>query len=116
MKHVPRRRDLHPRHCTIRSLRTATTCEIAARTPIRSHGGSGLSQDANAILRARQYALDSGGTDAQQELRDELARHRILVCDSGKYQHWRPLTSPTPDKPTIRTVAAFSIDYGFLTG
>ncbi len=60
-------------------------------------GASGLSQDANAILRARQHALDSGDSDDQRELRTELACHRIVVRDSGKHQQWRPLTSPTPN-------------------
>ncbi len=60
-------------------------------------GASGLSQDANAILRARQHALDSGDSDDLRELRTELACHRIVVRDSGKHQQWRPLTSPTPN-------------------
>ncbi|QBJ96349.1 hypothetical protein ERC79_10510 [Rhodococcus sp. ABRD24] len=54
-------------------------------------GASGLSQDANAILRARQDAMDSGDSEDQRELRSELARHRIVVRDSGKRQYWRPL-------------------------
>lgn len=56
-------------------------------------GASGLSQDANAILRARQIALDGGDSADQRELRTELARHRIVVRDGGKRQYWRPLTS-----------------------
>ncbi|MDF2469041.1 MAG: hypothetical protein K0Q61_1413 [Rhodococcus erythropolis] len=59
-------------------------------------GASGLSQDANAILRARQHALDIGDTDDQRELRTELAHHHIIVRDSGKHQHWRPRTPHTP--------------------
>lgn len=52
-------------------------------------GASALSQDANAILRARQVALDSDDSADQRELRTELARQRIVVRDAGKHQYWR---------------------------
>lgn len=52
-------------------------------------GASALSQDANAILRARQAAVDSDDSADQRELRTELARQRIVVRDAGKHQYWR---------------------------
>lgn len=60
-------------------------------------GMSGLSQDANAILRARQIALDIEDLADQRELRTELARHHFVVRDDGKRQYWRPITVADPD-------------------
>ncbi|WP_232666657.1 YqeB family protein [Pseudonocardia sp. TRM90224] len=52
-------------------------------------GSTGLSQDANAILRARQAAIENDDADDRRELRQELARHGVFVRDEGKRQYWR---------------------------
>ncbi|MEV0675484.1 hypothetical protein AB0I60_03070 [Actinosynnema sp. NPDC050436] len=52
-------------------------------------GSSDLSQDAHAILRARQAAIEAGDADDLRELRGELARHGVFVREQGTRQHWR---------------------------
>jgi hypothetical protein len=52
-------------------------------------GASGLSQDAHAILRARQISVESGDAEDLRDLRRELSRHGVFVRDEGKRQYWR---------------------------
>lgn len=52
-------------------------------------GTSHLSQDAHAILRARQNAIESGDTGDLRELRRELSRHGVFVREEGTRQYWR---------------------------
>lgn len=49
---------------------------------------------ANAVLKARQYAVDKRHAAIATELRDELAKLGIVVRDSGKRQSWRPASPP----------------------
>jgi hypothetical protein len=48
-----------------------------------------VSGTANALLVARQKALDSGDEDDARDLRDELGRLGYVVRDEGKKQYWR---------------------------
>ncbi|MGH3915564.1 MAG: CysS/YqeB C-terminal domain-containing protein, partial [Pseudonocardiaceae bacterium] len=52
-------------------------------------GSSGLSQDAHAILRARQTAIESGDADDRYDLRRELSRHGVFVGEESTRQYWR---------------------------
>ncbi|SFB20009.1 hypothetical protein SAMN05216266_10675 [Amycolatopsis marina] len=52
-------------------------------------GSSGLSQDAHAILRARQTAIENDDAEDLRDLRRELSRHGVFVRDEGKRQYWR---------------------------
>ncbi|MEJ3651586.1 hypothetical protein WEH80_01080 [Actinomycetes bacterium KLBMP 9759] len=52
-------------------------------------GSTDLSQDAHAILRARQAALESDDADDLRDLRRELSRHGVAVRDKDKRQYWR---------------------------
>ncbi|SBT55022.1 YqeB family protein [Micromonospora narathiwatensis] len=52
-------------------------------------GLPGLPVGAEAVLRARQRALDSGRGGEARELRGELARLGVVVRDEQKRQHWR---------------------------
>lgn len=45
---------------------------------------------ANAVLKARQKALDKGADRDVKELRTELAKLNIVVRDEKKRQYWRP--------------------------
>ncbi|MFE4057312.1 hypothetical protein ACFXP3_13620 [Streptomyces sp. NPDC059096] len=50
----------------------------------------GLSAGANAVLKARQEELDRGDSeDDVRDLREELARHGIVVRDEKGRQYWR---------------------------
>lgn len=52
-------------------------------------GVPALDAHANAILRARQVALDEGKTSDITELREEAAKVGIVVRDVKKRQYWR---------------------------
>ncbi|MFC7548105.1 hypothetical protein [Plantactinospora sp. GCM10030261] len=53
-------------------------------------GGAGLPPGADAVLRARQRALDRGHADDAAELRSELGRLGVVVREENKRQYWRP--------------------------
>ncbi|GGQ55602.1 YqeB family protein [Couchioplanes azureus] len=48
-----------------------------------------LPAEAEAMLKARQKALDKGDTDEAQELRTELSRLGFVLRDERKRQHFR---------------------------
>ncbi|TDD98086.1 hypothetical protein E1269_29235 [Jiangella asiatica] len=48
-----------------------------------------LPPGADAVLKARQRALEQGGKDDATELRDELARLGVVVRDEDEKQYWR---------------------------
>jgi hypothetical protein len=52
-------------------------------------GMPGLGDHANALLRARQTALDSDDSDDAAELHVELATLGVVVRDDKKRQYWR---------------------------
>lgn len=52
-------------------------------------GATSLPQDAHAILRARQTAIEKGDTADLRQLRRELFRHGVFVREEGKRQYWR---------------------------
>lgn len=52
-------------------------------------GADGLPQGANAILKARQYALEKSNGDELSELLAELADLAVVVHDKDKKQYWR---------------------------
>lgn len=49
----------------------------------------GLPEGADALLKARQKAMQNGDKDDVTELRSELARLGVVVRDEGKRQFWR---------------------------
>ncbi|MER7416581.1 hypothetical protein ABT346_07300 [Micromonospora peucetia] len=55
----------------------------------------GLPTGADALLRARQRALDKDKDGEARELRGELARSGVVIRDDGKRQYWR-LTRAAP--------------------
>ncbi|SBT68490.1 hypothetical protein GA0070622_5594 [Micromonospora sediminicola] len=57
-------------------------------------GLPGLPPGADALLRARQRAVDRGHGDEARELHGELARLGVVVRDEGKRQYWRLLPHP----------------------
>lgn len=65
-------------------------------------GLPGLPGGADALLRARQRALDADKGGEARELRAELARCAVVVRDDGKRQYWRLTRSavPGPDPAT----------------
>lgn len=52
-------------------------------------GADGLPQGANAVLKARQMALDKSNTSDLRELCDELSDLGVVVHDKDKKQYWR---------------------------
>ncbi len=54
-------------------------------------GVPGLGEHANAILRARQVALDEDKKDDVVELREEAGRLGVVVRDVKKSQYWRTI-------------------------
>ncbi|MEH1097832.1 YqeB family protein [Micromonospora sp. CPCC 205561] len=57
----------------------------------------GLPTGADALLRARQRALDADRGGEARELRGELARSGVVIRDDGKRQYWRlTRTAPRP--------------------
>ncbi|MDA1361149.1 hypothetical protein O1R50_16075 [Glycomyces luteolus] len=52
-------------------------------------GADGLPQGANAVLKARQQALEKSNGGDLRELRDELADLGVVVHDKDKKQYWR---------------------------
>ncbi|KXK59355.1 hypothetical protein AWW66_24755 [Micromonospora rosaria] len=56
----------------------------------------GLPVGADALLRARQRAVDRDKGDDARELRAELARLGVVVRDDRKRQYWRLTTTPPP--------------------
>ncbi|MFJ8577302.1 hypothetical protein [Micromonospora sp. NPDC093277] len=60
-------------------------------------GLPGLPAGAEAVLRARQRALDGGKGGEARELRGELARLGVVVRDESKRQYWR-LIPGQPDR------------------
>lgn len=52
-------------------------------------GADGLPQGANAILKARQHALEKSNGDDLGELLAELADLAVVVHDKDKKQYWR---------------------------
>lgn len=55
-----------------------------------------LPPGADALLRARQRALDGGHDAETRELHGELARLGVVVRDEGKRQYWRLVPGPPP--------------------
>ncbi|WP_205328457.1 hypothetical protein [Glycomyces sp. YM15] len=53
------------------------------------NGADGLPQGANAVLKARQQALEKSNTGDLRELLDELADLGVVVHDKDKKQYWR---------------------------
>ncbi|MFG2082797.1 hypothetical protein ACGFI5_20745 [Micromonospora tulbaghiae] len=53
-----------------------------------------LPPGADALLRARQRALDGGHDSETRELHGELARLGVVVRDEGKRQYWRLVACP----------------------
>ncbi|MFD2764359.1 YqeB family protein [Micromonospora eburnea] len=60
-------------------------------------GLPGLPTGAEAVLRARQRALDENRGGEARELRGELARLGVVVRDEKKRQYWRPVPGQ-PDR------------------
>ncbi|NES15178.1 MULTISPECIES: hypothetical protein [Micromonospora] len=58
-------------------------------------GLPGLPAGADALLRARQRALDTDRGGEVRELRGELARLGVVVRDEGKRQYWRVVAGPS---------------------
>ncbi|TCB90981.1 hypothetical protein E0H26_26190 [Micromonospora zingiberis] len=56
----------------------------------------GLPAGADALLRARQEAVDRDRRDEARELRAELGRYGVVVRDEGKRQYWRLTRSARP--------------------
>lgn len=54
-------------------------------------GAEGLPPGANAILKAREKALDKDEKTDKAELREELAKLGVVVRDDKKRQYWRPV-------------------------
>ena len=52
-------------------------------------GAEGLPKGANAVLKAREQALEKSKGDDVRELRDELAELGVVVRDKDKKQYWR---------------------------
>jgi hypothetical protein len=52
-------------------------------------GADGLPKGANAVLKAREQALEKSKADDLRELRDELAALGVVVHDKAKKQYWR---------------------------
>ncbi|MFC3491091.1 YqeB family protein [Glycomyces rhizosphaerae] len=52
-------------------------------------GADGLPQGANAVLKARQHALEKSNGDDSHELLAELADLAVVVHDKDKKQYWR---------------------------
>ncbi|SDD29106.1 YqeB family protein [Glycomyces harbinensis] len=52
-------------------------------------GAEGLPKGANAVLKAREQALEKSKQDDLRELRDELADLGVVVHDKDKKQYWR---------------------------
>lgn len=63
----------------------------AARFTRWVDGGEGLPPGANAVLKARQKALDKDDKDDLAELREELAKLGVVVRAEKKRQYWRPV-------------------------
>ncbi|MEV7328930.1 hypothetical protein [Micromonospora sp. NPDC093244] len=59
----------------------------------------GLPGGADALLRARERALDRDRRDDVRELRRELGRIGVVVRDEGKRQYWRVVV-PGTGRPT----------------
>jgi hypothetical protein len=60
-------------------------------------GTPGLPEGANALLTARQKALEKNGSaDDVQELREELARLGVVVKDEKRRQYWRMSRGRSP--------------------
>lgn len=57
-------------------------------------GVPAIGEHANAVLRARQVALDSGEAGDARELRAEVARLGIVVRDRDGRQYWRRSGTP----------------------
>ncbi|MGY0002983.1 YqeB family protein [Micromonospora sp. I033] len=64
-------------------------------------GLPGLPARADALLRARQRAVDGDRGGEAVELRGELARLGVVVRDEGKRQYWRLVPGP-PDRDGAR--------------
>jgi len=52
-------------------------------------GADGLPQGANAVLKARQHALEKSSESDLRELHDELDTLGVVVHDKDKKQYWR---------------------------
>ncbi|MCX4386441.1 hypothetical protein OG777_05800 [Micromonospora peucetia] len=62
----------------------------------------GLPTGADALLRARQRALEKDKDGEARELRDELARTGVVVRDDRKRQYWRLTRSAVTGEPSDR--------------
>ncbi|MER7457554.1 hypothetical protein [Micromonospora sp. NPDC126480] len=60
-------------------------------------GLPGLPAGADALLTARQRALDKDRAGEAKELRAELARCGVVIRDTGRRQYWR-LTRSAPER------------------
>ncbi|MFB9233975.1 hypothetical protein ACFFWC_00240 [Plantactinospora siamensis] len=61
-------------------------------------GGAGTPVGADALLRARQRALDAGQALDAAELRSELARLGVVVREVRKRQYWRESHPVSPGR------------------
>lgn len=59
-------------------------------------GLPGLPDGADALLRARQEALEKDRDDEARELRTELGRYGVVLRDDGERQYWRLTRSAFP--------------------
>ncbi|BCJ58313.1 YqeB family protein [Micromonospora endophytica] len=59
-------------------------------------GLPGLPDSADALLRARQEALEKERDADARELRTELGRYGVVVRDDGKRQYWRLTRTALP--------------------
>jgi hypothetical protein len=55
-------------------------------------GTPGLPAGADALLKARQRALDRAAGEEVAQLRDDLARLGVVVRDEAKRQYWRQIS------------------------
>ncbi|MGC4849971.1 YqeB family protein [Micromonospora sp. DT15] len=66
-------------------------------------GLPGLPAGADALLRARDRAIERDRRDDARELRRELGQIGVVLRDEGKRQYWRLTTralAPGPERPT----------------
>ncbi|MEH0970647.1 hypothetical protein V6U77_05865 [Micromonospora sp. CPCC 205546] len=73
-------------------------------------GLPGLPPAADALLRARQRALDSDRGGEARELRGELGRAGVVLRDDGRRQYWRLTRAAPQPRPGDTTSAEPEVD------
>ncbi|MGK5520637.1 YqeB family protein [Micromonospora sp. URMC 107] len=73
-------------------------------------GLPGLPSGADALLRARQRALDADRGGEARELRGELGRTGVVIRDDGRRQYWRLTRSAPRPRPEDATSAEPEVD------